>query len=87
MATNNVSLSGSTSPDVGDGTNINSLRLTAASTVTLDGTLTLTSGGLLVTGSGATVITGGTLKGASGADLIVQQYGSADLTDQFDAGR
>jgi autotransporter-associated beta strand protein len=78
--TSNVTLNASTSPDVGDGTNINSLKLTAASTVTLDGTLTLTSGGLLVTGSGATAITGGTLKGASGADLIVQQYASADLT-------
>jgi autotransporter-associated beta strand protein len=77
---NNVSLSASTSPNVGDGTNINSLRLTAAATVTLDGNLTLTSGGLLVTGSGATAITGGTLKGGSGADLIVHQYASADLT-------
>ena len=80
MATNNVSLSGSTSPDIGDGTSINSLRLTSASTVTLDGTVTLASGGLLVTGNGATAIAGGTLKGASGADLIVQHYGSADLT-------
>ncbi len=79
-AANNVSLSGSTSPNVGDGTGINSLRLTAATTVTLDGTLTLNSGGLLVTGSDATVITGGTLKGASGADLVVQHYGSGDLT-------
>ena len=78
--TNNVSLSGSTSPDVGDGTNINSLRLTAASTVTLDGTLTLTSGGLLVSGTDPTVITGGTLEGASGTDLVVQHYGSAALT-------
>ena len=77
---NNVSLSGSTSPDVADGANINSLRLTAASTVTLDGTLTLTSGGLFVSGTDPTVITGGTLKGASGSDLVVQQYGSADLT-------
>ena len=76
----NVTLNASTSPDVANGTSINSLRLTAASTVTLDGTLTLTSGGLLVTGSGATAITGGTLMGGSGADLIVQQYASGDLT-------
>ncbi len=48
--------------------------------MTLDGTLTLNSGGLLVSGSGSTVITGGTLKGASGTDLVVQQYASADLT-------
>ncbi len=75
---NNVSLSAST--EVGDGTNINSLKLAAASTVTLDGTLTLTSGGLLATGSGATAITGGTLESGNGADLIVNQYASADLT-------
>jgi len=79
-STSNVTLNASTSPDVVDGTTINSLRLTAASTVTLDGSLMLTSGGLLVTGSGTTAITGGTLKGASGADLIVHQYSSADLT-------
>ena len=79
LPTNNVNLSGNPIANVGDGTNINSLRLTAASTVTLDGTLTLNSGGLLVSGSGATAITGGTLKGASGKDLIVHQYGSADL--------
>jgi autotransporter-associated beta strand protein len=79
-STSNVTLNASTSPDVGDGTNINSLRLTAASTVTLDGTLTLNSGGLLVTGSGAAAILGGTLKGASGKDLVIHQYASADLT-------
>jgi autotransporter-associated beta strand protein len=78
--TSNVTLNASPISNVGDGTNINSLRLTAASTVTLAGTLTLNSGGLLVTGSGATAISGGTLKGASGADLIVHQYSSADLT-------
>ena len=79
-AADNVTLSGNPSANVGDGTNINSLRLTAAATVTLDGTLTLTSGGLLITGGGATAITGGTLRGASAADLIVHQYASADLT-------
>jgi len=76
---NNVSLSASPSI-VGNGTNINSLRLTAASTVTLNGALTLASGGLLVTGSDATAITNGTLMGGSGADLIVHQYASGDLT-------
>jgi autotransporter-associated beta strand protein len=82
LATNNVSLSGSPSPNVTT-TTINSLRLTGASTVTLNDSsqvLTLSSGGLLVTGSGATTITGGTLKGASAADLIVIQNSSADLT-------
>ena len=78
LTTDNVSLNGDTT--VGDGTNINSLRLTAASTVTLAGNLTLASGGVLVTGSGATAITGGTLLGASGADLIVHQNASASLT-------
>jgi len=48
-AANNVSLSASTSPSVPDLKVINSLRLTAASTVTLNGSLTLSSGGLLVT--------------------------------------
>jgi autotransporter-associated beta strand protein len=79
-AASNVTLNASTISSVNDGTSINSLRLTAASTVTLGGTLTLTSGGLLVTGSGATTITGGTLEGASGADLIINQYAGADLT-------
>ena len=80
-ATSNVSVGASAlSQNVPDPTTINSLRLTAANTVTLVGSLTLTSGGLLVTGSGATAITGGTLYGASGADLIVHQYASAALT-------
>lgn len=79
-AESNVTLNASTTANVGDGTNINSLRLTAASTVTLDGTLTLSSGGLLVTGSGAAAIAGGTLKGGAGADLIVHQYATSDLT-------
>jgi autotransporter-associated beta strand protein len=78
--TSNVTLNASPISSVGDGTNINSLRLTAASTVTLAGTLTVNSGGLLVTGGGATAITGGTLEGASGADLIVHQYSTGDLT-------
>ncbi len=76
----NVTLNASTLSSVSDGTSINSLRVTAASTVTLGGTLTLASGGLLVTGSAATAVTGGTLEGASGADLIINQYASADLT-------
>jgi len=81
LPANNVSLNASTSPgSVPDLTAINSLRLTAAATVTLAGTLTNTSGGVLVTGSGATAITGGTLLGAGGADLIIHQNASADLT-------
>jgi autotransporter-associated beta strand protein len=81
VAADNVTLNGdTTAPGVPDGTTINTLRLTAASTVTLVGTLTNASGGLLVTGSGVTAITGGTLYGASGADLIVHQNASANLT-------
>jgi len=76
----NVTLNASTLSSVGNGTNINSLRITAAAMVTLGGTLTLNSGGLLVTGTGADSITGGTLEGASGADLIVHQYSTGDLT-------
>ena len=80
LTTDNVSLGAST-VEVGGGTNINSLKLTGSATITLDGNLTLTSGGLLITGSAAPTITGaGTLLGGSGADLIVQQYSSGDLT-------
>lgn len=59
---------------------INTLKLNGTSTITLGGTLTLATGGLLVTGSGANSISGGTLEGASGADLIIQQYDSSALT-------
>jgi autotransporter-associated beta strand protein len=76
--TNNVSLGSAV--EVPAGTNINSLKLTAGSTLTLDGNLTLSSGGLLITGSAAPTITGGTLLGSTGGDLIVQQYSSGDLT-------
>ena len=80
LTNDNVSLGAST-VEVGDGTNINSLKLTGNATITLDGNLTLTSGGLLITGSAAPTIKGaGTLLGGSGADLIVQQYSSGDLT-------
>ncbi len=81
-AANNVTLASSPSASVSADKSINSLRMTAASTVTIDSTrtLTLSSGGLLVTGSGATAITGGTLKGASGTDLVVIQNSSATTT-------
>ena len=79
-ATNNVSLSGNPLANIPDPTTINTLKLSGASTVTLNGTLTLAAGGLLVTGTGANAITGGTLEGASGADLIVHQYSTGDLT-------
>lgn len=82
VAANNVSLAANPSANADD-TTINSLRLTAAATVTMNATktLTLSSGGLMVTGSGATTITGGNLAGgAAGGDLIVNQFATADLT-------
>jgi autotransporter-associated beta strand protein len=80
LTTDNVSLDAAT-VEVGNGTNINSLKLSGSATLTLDGNLTLASGGLLVTGSAAPTIAGaGTLLGGSGADLIVQQYSSGVLT-------
>jgi fibronectin-binding autotransporter adhesin len=62
---------------------INSLRFNVAqaNTLTLSGTNVITSGGLLVTGNvgnNLTTITGGTLEGASGGDLIVHQYNTAN---------
>jgi fibronectin-binding autotransporter adhesin len=84
-ATDNVTLAGNPSANV-PATTINSLRLTGASTVTIDAgaTLTNSSGGLLITGSSATSIASGgagaTLVGANGSDLIVQQYSGSDAT-------
>ncbi|MCX8090150.1 MAG: autotransporter-associated beta strand repeat-containing protein [Verrucomicrobiae bacterium] len=83
--TDNVSLAGNPDSPVGNQT-INSLRLTAASTVQIGSgnTLTLGSGGLLVTGSGATTIAPdsgtATLIGRASTDLVIHQYSSADLT-------
>ena len=79
-AANNVSLNASTSPNVPNAVTVNSLRLTSAATVTLDGSFTLSSGGLLATGSGANTVTGGTLLGSGGTDLIIHQYSTSDLT-------
>ncbi len=82
LTTDNVSLSGDPLANLTT-TTINSLRLTGASTITLNDsaqTLTLASGGLLVTGGGANTITGGTLEGASGQDLVVIQNSTGDLT-------
>lgn len=83
--TENVSLNANPSASIGT-LSINSLRLTAASTVQIDSgaTLTLTSGGLLLTGSGAKSISPAsgtaTLLGAASKDLIVHQYSSGALT-------
>ncbi len=79
-AANNVSISGNLISDVPASATINTLKLSGSSALTLDGTFTLAAGGLLVTGSGANSISGNTLEGASGADLIIQQFGTGDLT-------
>ncbi len=78
MATGgNVSLSASAS--AGAVTSINTLRFTGAtsSTLTIGGgnTVTIATGGLLVASNatGTETITGGTLKGASGGELVVLQ--------------
>ena len=80
VAANNVSLTGNPLANIPDPTILNTLKLGGASTVTLNGTLTLSAGGLLVTGTSANSITGGTLEGASGADLVVHQYSTGNLT-------
>jgi autotransporter-associated beta strand protein len=58
---------------------VNSLRFNtaAADTLTLTGVNVVTSGGILETanvGANASTITSGTLEGASGADLVINQY-------------
>jgi fibronectin-binding autotransporter adhesin len=84
-AADNVTLAGNPSANVPSKA-INSLRLTAASAVTIDtgATLTNSSGGVLVTGSGATSIVGADstagIVGGNSADLIVHQNSSADCT-------
>jgi autotransporter-associated beta strand protein len=67
-----------TSSAISSGTT-NSLQFNtaAANTLTLTGTNVVTSGGILVSsavGANASTITGGTLEGAAGRDLIVNQF-------------
>jgi len=75
-STDNVSLSGNPSADVGT-QSVNTLRTTGASTVTIGGanTFTIDTGGILLTGTGNTLITGGTLRGSGGTtkELVVVQ--------------
>lgn len=81
-STVNYSLTGSQTLTATETANSLKLNTSAASqSLNLNGnTLTLTSGGLLFVGANAYSITGGTLRGANSTDLIVHQYGSADLT-------
>jgi fibronectin-binding autotransporter adhesin len=72
-----------TGTTVADGATTNSLRFSAAgaNTVTLSGSATISSGGILVTtpvGNNLTQISGGSLRGASGADLVVHQYNTSN---------
>jgi autotransporter-associated beta strand protein len=78
-ATNNVDLNGTNSTPAADRT-VNSLRLANGGILTLQGTNVLSSGGILASGNTAASITGGTLEGAPSADLIINQFSSADLT-------
>jgi fibronectin-binding autotransporter adhesin len=71
--------------NIGAGADVNSVRINTAgaTTITLGGTSIIQSGGILVgTGVGVnlTTITGGTLKGASGAELIIHQLNPSGLT-------
>ncbi|MEI6239217.1 MAG: autotransporter-associated beta strand repeat-containing protein [Planctomycetia bacterium] len=80
-ADNNTTITGGAT--VADGVTTNSLRFNAAAanTLTLSGTATIASGGVLVTsavGNNLAQITGGTLRGASGADLVVHQYNTSN---------
>ncbi len=78
MSVSNVSFSVTTSPT------INTLKLSGPATVTISSgqTLSIQTGGLLDSSAstGASTINGGTLKGASGADLIVLQNYTSPLT-------
>ena len=83
-AANNTNVTTSSAP--GSGSTTNSLRFNTAgaNTLTLAGINVVTSGGILVTdavGNNASTITGGTIKGASGKDLVVIQNNTAgDMT-------
>lgn len=85
----NTSLSSNTNYDVtgsftasGAANSLRFLNGSAATTLTLSGTVPIASGGILLPSSVpvADTISGGTLEGASGADLVVIQNSSQPLT-------
>jgi len=81
LGTANVDVT--SSPTLNGALTINSLRFNqlAADTVTLTGTNVINSGGILVTSTVAnnlSTLTGGTLKGASGKDLVVIQNNTSN---------
>ena len=70
----------SSAPASGSTTETLRFNTAGANTITLAGVNTVNSGGILITsavGSNATTFTGGTLRGASGADLILHQLNAA----------
>jgi fibronectin-binding autotransporter adhesin len=79
-AGNNTTVTGDSAPSSGSTTHSLRFDSAAAATLTLAGTNTLTSGGIFLTsnvGNNATAITGGTLRGATGRDLVVIQNNTA----------
>jgi fibronectin-binding autotransporter adhesin len=88
-ATDNVSLTGSVSSNVGNQT-INTLRMGQASNLTIGGSniMTVGAGGVLFTGTANNLITGGTLRGSGGAvrELVVfqnQTGGTAEIASNI----
>ena len=81
VATDNITIAGNPSANIGN-TTVNSLRFSAAATVTQTAatTLTITSGGLLFNGA-ASVITGGNLTAGSvaGAELFAYTNNTATI--------
>lgn len=71
------------SPTLSAGVTVNSLRFssTTAQTLTFTGANTISSGGILISsavGNVATAITGGTIMGAVGGDLIINNYDTSN---------
>ena len=81
MAADNVLLFGNPTANLGD-VSINSLKVSAASTTTVNAanTFTLSSGGLLTNSVDPVAITGGSLRGGAGGGLIIHQHGTGALT-------
>jgi autotransporter-associated beta strand protein len=73
----NTTVTASSSPTAASTTNSLRFNQPAAFTITLSGVNTISSGGILVTpavAANATAINGGTLIGAKGSDLVINQF-------------
>jgi autotransporter-associated beta strand protein len=81
-ASDNVDVTSSQTLNAGMTPNSIRFNNSTARTMTLTGTNTIATGGILMTPTATAggAITGGTLRGASGADLVVHQYSGAGLT-------